>query len=50
MLNGFDLLYIFRILTELKSNQNCERREDEEDKFYIDWVYSDVNKQSFCLR
>ena len=50
MLIEFGLLYMFRILVELRNNQNCESRENEEDKFCIDWVNSDVSRQSLCLR
>jgi len=50
MLIEFVLLHLFRVLDELKKNQNCERGENEEDKFYLNWVYPDVNRQNLCLR
>ncbi len=49
MLIELGVLYMFRILAELRNNQNCERGENEEDKFYIVFVNSDVSRHSLCL-
>ena len=62
MLFEFGLLYVLRVLAELRKNNslrpvlsdgpasiNYGRREDEEDKSYIDWVNPDVSRQSLCL-